>query len=253
MKTPTNLNLRQTLEGVPLIFNPAAAEGLETAIQFDVTGDEPGIYHLSIADGECTFHTGPATSPNLTITTPSDVWLAVSNGDISGQDALMQGQYQASGDLSLLLKMDSLFGTVSDASFEAPRSQRPAGPLPLSGMAWMAVAFIPWMIFWITFDIPGVSRWISIGLPLLLSALIVGYRLIFNRPTGGSADNSLTQPPTLFEWGGLGFFAVASLFILIGSAGFSDWGSVISSLVMGGLWLGSLLFSRNPLSADYSR
>ena len=239
MNPPTNLNLRQTIEGMPLIFKSAAAEGLEAAIQFDVTGAEPGIYHLSIADGECTFHTGPATTPNLTITTPSDVWLAVSNGDISGQDALMQGQYQASGDLSLLLRMDSLFGTISDASFNAPRAQRPAGPLPLSGMAWMTVAFIPWMILWITFDLPGVSRWISVGLPLLLSALIIGYRLAFNRPSSLSSDQPLSQPPTLMEWGGLGFFALASLLVLIGNTGFSVWGSVISSLVMGGLWLGS--------------
>jgi len=47
MDTLTNLNLRQMLEGMPLIFNPAAAEGLDATIQFDVTGDEPGTYHLA--------------------------------------------------------------------------------------------------------------------------------------------------------------------------------------------------------------
>jgi len=120
-------------------------------------------------------------------------------------------------------------------------------------MAWMTIAFIPWMILWITFDIPGVSRWISIGLPLLISALVVGYRLVFTRPSSQSSDSSLTQAPTLFEWGGLGFFAVAGLFVLIGNDWFGEWGSVVGTIVMGGLWLGSLVFSQMPLSADYSK
>ncbi len=93
----------------------------------------------------------------------------------------MQGLYNATGDISLLLKMGSLFKPTTEVSYEAPAGQRPAGPIPLPGMAWMPVTFLPWMIHWITFDIPGVSRWISVGLPLLLSALIVGYWLAFGR------------------------------------------------------------------------
>ena len=265
MQIPTNLNLRQTLEGMVLAFDPAAAGELTATIQFDVSGPEPGVYHLRIAGGECTFHTGPATSPSLTISTPSDVWLKISRGELSGQEAMMQGLYNATGDISLLLKMDSLFKPTAEVSFEAPSGQRPAGPLPLSGMAWMTVAFLPWMIFWITFDIPGVSPWISVGLPFLLSALIVGYRLGFGR---GDKGNHEGLPPEgnrkglpLLEVGGLGFFALAGVLVLAGDAGpalskvegFAVWGSVVSSVVMAGLWLGTLLFSDEPLSANYSK
>ena len=241
------LNIRQTIEGMPLAFSAEAAGDLTGDIQFDITGTEPGIYHLHIAKGECTFRVGPADEPTLTINTPSDVWLKISRGELSGQDALMQGLYTASGDLSLLLKMDSLFKNVSDTDFEAPVSQRPAGPIPLPGMAWMTVAFIPWILHWVTFDIPGVSRWISVGVPLMLSILIVGYRLATNSQ---SADS---QHPTWLEWGGLGFFTLANVLILNGDIGFSEWGSIVSSLVMGSLWLGSLLFSKSPLSAEYSK
>ena len=234
------LNLRQTLEGMPLTFNSEAAAGLEATIQFDVSGAEPGVYHLSIANGESHFRAGPAESPTLTITTPSDVWLKISRGELSGQDALMQGLYTASGDLSLMLKMNTLFKSADDASFEAPSSQRPSGPIPLPGMAWMTVAFIPWIIHWSTFDIPGLSQWISVGLPLLLSAFIVGYRLAFDRPTW-------------IEWGGLGFFTISGALALTGSPGYAHWGSILSSVVMGGLWFSSLLFARMPLSGEYSK
>lgn len=241
------LNIRQTIEGMPLTFNADAAGNLTATIQFDIKGTETGVYHLLIAKGECTFHTGPVDEPALTVDTPSDVWLKISRGELSGQDALMQGLYTASGDLSLLLRMDSLFTSAIDADFEAPASQRPAGPIPLPGMAWMTAAFIPWILHWVTFDIPGVSRWISVGLPLLLSMLIVGYRL------DTSSQSADSQHPTWLEWGGLGFFAFASVLILTGDIGFSEWGSIVSSVVMGGLWLGSLMFSKTPLSAEYSK
>ena len=251
----TSLNLRQTLEGMPLVFDPAAVGELTATIQFDVSGPESGVYHLRIADGECTFHERAATSPSLTISTPSDVWLRISRGELSGQEALMQGLYNATGDISLLLKMDSLFKPTTEVSYEAPPGQRPAGPIPLPGMAWMQVAFLPWMIHWITFDIPGVSRWASVGLPLLLAALIVGYRLAFRGTTSRSPNHQFPnyQPPTWLEWGGLGFFALAGVLTLTDETGFAVWGSVVSSVVMAALWLGTLLFADEPLSANYSK
>ena len=256
----TSLNLRQTLEGMPLAFDPEAAgdpsagspprvlavagQALDATIQFDVSGPESGVYHLRIAGGECTFHEGAAASPSLTISTPSDVWLKISRGELSGQEALMQGLYNAKGNISLLLKMDSLFKPAAEVSYEAPPGQRPAGPIPLPGMAWMQVDFLPWMIHWITFDIPGVSRWISVGLPLLLAALIVGYRLAFGRGNPSWL---------LLEVGGMGFFALAGALALTNNTGFAVWGSVVSSVVMAALWLGTLLFADEPLSANYSK
>jgi putative sterol carrier protein len=164
MNTPTNLSLRQTIEGMTLTFNAEAAGGLTAVIQFNITrstdaqgrtGDKPGNYYLTIANGTCQFHVGMADNPTLIITTPADVWLKISRGELSGQDGLMQGLYQANGDLSLLLKMNILFKSAGDVSYDAPGDQRPAGPIPLSGMAWLAIAFIPWIIYWVTFLLPS--------------------------------------------------------------------------------------------------
>lgn len=248
MKIPNNLNLRQTLEGMPLTFNAEAADGLSAVIQFDVTGEEPGIYHLSISKGECQFHSGPAEAPALTITTPSDIWLKISRGELSGQDALMQGLYEANGDLSLMLKMDDLFDSASETVIVAPPSQRPAGPISLPGMTWMTVAFIPWILHWSIFDIPSVSLWISVGLPLLLISLIVAYRLSFSH---SKTENA--QPPTFMEWGSFAYFIFAGALALAGSEGFAHWGSIVGTLIMGGLWLSSIQFAKMPLSADYSK
>jgi apolipoprotein N-acyltransferase len=259
MKIPKNLSLRQTLEGMTLTFNPEAIPDLDAIIQFDVSpstdaqdaaDNEAGVYHLVIANGECTFHEGAALSPMLTIITPSDVWLKISRGDLTGYEALMQELYTATGELELLMKMDSLFKSANEVSYEAPKDQRPAGPIPLPGMAWMTVAFIPWIIHWSTFDIPAVSHWVSVGLPILLAVLIVGYRLLFSNP---NANLPHPQSPTLMEAGSLAYFTLAVILALTGSAGYAHWGSIIASLVMGGLWLGSIQFAEKPLSAEYSK
>ena len=55
---------------------------------------------------------GKADSPILTIKTPSEVWLAIGNKEIDGQKAFMKGKYVAEGDLSLLIRMKSLFGSA---------------------------------------------------------------------------------------------------------------------------------------------
>ena len=104
----------------------------------------------------------------------------------------------------------------------------------------MGIGFLPWLLFWITADLPGVSPWLSVGLPLLIAVLIVGYRETYNTSTW-------------LERGGLGFFAAAGLLTLLGNAWFARWALTVSSLVMGALWLATLTHARTPLSADYSK
>jgi apolipoprotein N-acyltransferase len=250
MNIPKDLNLRQTLEGMTLTFDANTIPNLKATIQFDVSGKEAGVYHLRIENGECYFHDGAAKEPTLTVITPSEVWMKISNGGMTGYEALMQELYTATGDLELLMKMGDLFKSADKVVYEAPASQRPAGPIPLPGMAWMTIAFIPWIIHWSTFDIPNVSHWISVGLPLLLSALIVNYRLVFSRPKPQFTN---PQPPTFLEWGGLGFFIISAALALTGSEGYAKWGSIISDVVMAGIWFSSLLLSKMPLSGEYSK
>jgi multimeric flavodoxin WrbA/putative sterol carrier protein len=102
-------NCRERLAMMPLAFNAAAAEGLSAVYQFEVQGDEAFTAHLRIAGGACTFHEGPAEKPNLIIRTPADVWLKISKGELSGQQAFMDGRYKVEGDMNLLLKMNRLF------------------------------------------------------------------------------------------------------------------------------------------------
>jgi multimeric flavodoxin WrbA/putative sterol carrier protein len=94
---------------MPLGFNAPAAQGLNAVYQFDVTGHEPFQAYLKISGEGCSYHEGVADKPGIVIHTPGDVWMAIARGELDGQQAFMSGKYTVEGDLSLLLKLRSLF------------------------------------------------------------------------------------------------------------------------------------------------
>jgi putative sterol carrier protein len=105
----STLNCHDIIAGMPDVFDAEAAGEMTADIQFDISGKEPGSYNLHIEKGTCSFLEGEVGSPSLTIHTPSEVWLAVSRGEIDGQAALMQGKYTVEGDFNLLLKLNDMF------------------------------------------------------------------------------------------------------------------------------------------------
>lgn len=104
-----SMSCREFLKSMPLGFDPDAARGLEAVYQFDVSGRDPFQAHLKICGESCGYHEGPAAAPGIVIYTSEDVWMAIARGELDGQQAFMSGKYTAEGDLSLLLKLGSLF------------------------------------------------------------------------------------------------------------------------------------------------
>jgi multimeric flavodoxin WrbA len=237
---------REAILGMPTVFNPAAAGDLQADIQFVVTGEEPGHYVLRIREGRCTAHEGTVPRPTMTVHTPAEVWLKISRNELSGQAAYVKGMYRVEGDFGLLLRLGDLFSGPEGP--KAPPAPAPAppeeetvqrGPIRLPGMAWLTVAFVPWMVHWATVDIPGIGPWISLGVPFLLGALIWGYRRRFARPTWMETGTPL-------------YFALAGLATLLGSRFFTAYGDVLGYLTLAGIWLGTLAAER-PFTAEYSK
>jgi putative sterol carrier protein len=104
-----NLTCHDLIAGMPTVFNTHAAGDLNGDIQFHMTGEEPGEYYLSIANGTCTFNEGTSPHPKMTINSPSEVWTAIGRNEIDGQLAFMQGKYTVSGDFGILMKLGALF------------------------------------------------------------------------------------------------------------------------------------------------
>jgi putative sterol carrier protein len=97
------------IAGMPFAFNAQVAGDLLATIQFDVSREEPGQYYLQIAEGRCVAFEGKHPSSMLIIHTPSEVWMAISRGELDGTQAMMQGKYSIEGDLNLLMRFNELF------------------------------------------------------------------------------------------------------------------------------------------------
>jgi putative sterol carrier protein len=100
---------RESIASLPDLFTPTLAGKLKAEIQFRFTGDEPGAYFLRIDEGICTFHEGDTPSPRITVSSPSEVWLAIVRKQISGSEAFLQGKLRVEGDFSLGLCLFQIF------------------------------------------------------------------------------------------------------------------------------------------------
>ena len=81
--------IRDVIAGMPLAFDAAAAGDLVATIQFDVTDEEPGDYHVTIDKGVCKAYAGAHPSPTATVHTPADVWLKLVRGELNATNAFM--------------------------------------------------------------------------------------------------------------------------------------------------------------------
>ncbi|HEX7371851.1 MAG TPA: SCP2 sterol-binding domain-containing protein, partial [Thermodesulfobacteriota bacterium] len=103
-------DIRILLGGMAVRMRRELTGDLRATIQFEVSGKQPGQWYFDIQDGICAFKEGRADHPNLTIHSPSEVWVAVALGRTDGAKAFLEKKYTAEGDLSLLMGFKNFFG-----------------------------------------------------------------------------------------------------------------------------------------------
>jgi len=97
------------VEGLPQVFDLAAATGVEAVILFDLSGREPGQWTVVIHDATCRVTHGRTMEPSVTLSMDSDLWLAIARGEKSGRDTFMNGEYQVAGDLMFMMRFGKIF------------------------------------------------------------------------------------------------------------------------------------------------
>lgn len=91
-------------------FRPEAADGLTAIYQLELTGDQGGLWHLTIADGACQLEDGPGKAPDVAITMSQEDWHALIAGQLDAFSAFLSGKLQVEGDLALATRLQTLFG-----------------------------------------------------------------------------------------------------------------------------------------------
>jgi len=90
-------------------FRPEEAKGLDTVIQYDISGEGGGKFYMVIKEQRCTLREGEADDPKITITASKDDWYAIAKDELDGASAYLTGRLRVQGSMNELMRMQSLF------------------------------------------------------------------------------------------------------------------------------------------------
>jgi putative sterol carrier protein len=88
--------------------NRAKLAGIKVVYQFDISGADPGVYSVAIADGKAMVSEGTHASPDITITMASNDFAHMGEGKLDGITAFTEGKLGLKGDMMLAMRLQSL-------------------------------------------------------------------------------------------------------------------------------------------------
>jgi putative sterol carrier protein len=90
--------------------DPAKLKGVTAVYQFDLSGDNGGVFHAAVDDGKANLVEGAHDNPNITITMSAEDFESMLDGKLNATSAFMAGKLKVKGDMSLAMKLQSLLG-----------------------------------------------------------------------------------------------------------------------------------------------
>jgi len=100
---------RQLIEEMPETFRPERAGRANVIVQFRISGEGGGDWSVTIKDKTCTVTEGVMEGANATVRMDAKDYVALSTGKLGSMKAFTTGRVKASGDVSLLQRMDRWF------------------------------------------------------------------------------------------------------------------------------------------------
>jgi putative sterol carrier protein len=104
-----NLTVSELMSKMPTAFLPEKAVGMDAVLQFNFSGADAGNWFTVIKDGKCSVEKGTNPSPKMTLVADSTDFVKIFTGELDGIQAFMQGKLKLTGDLSLAMKLLTMF------------------------------------------------------------------------------------------------------------------------------------------------
>lgn len=101
--------VHEIFEEMPRRLNPAAAKGIDAAVQFVLTGPTPASYYIVIQDGVGAVHKGNHSKPVLAMTISATDFVDLIRGKLNSQLAFLNGKLKITGDMGLAMRIPTLF------------------------------------------------------------------------------------------------------------------------------------------------
>jgi putative sterol carrier protein len=106
----TQQEVAQIFTNIADNFDPSRLDGINATIQFDLSGDNGGLYWVKMADGGAESGEGAIDTPSMTLKAAADDWANMVNGDLNPMQAFMTGKIKIQGDMALAMKLQALIG-----------------------------------------------------------------------------------------------------------------------------------------------
>lgn len=103
------MTVSDSFNAMPGRFNAANAAGTSAIIQYNIKGDGGGTWYVTIKDSACSVASGTAETADLTLEMAAPDWLDIASGKTTGPKLLMFGRLKLKGDMTLALKLRTLF------------------------------------------------------------------------------------------------------------------------------------------------
>jgi len=102
------MTMTELFEAMPSRLNSAAAAKVHKCIQWNITGDDPGVWAIQINDGAARLVPDGVEKPDVTFTVNSNDWLTIAEGKLNAMNAFMTGKLKIAGDMGLAMKVPQL-------------------------------------------------------------------------------------------------------------------------------------------------
>lgn len=103
-------SINEIFERMPQAFKADKAGDFDATVQFDLSGDDGGAWHVVIADGNAAVEEGSADDPSAVIRMDASDFADMMTGKLDPMNAFMTGKVKVEGDLNTVMKFQTLFG-----------------------------------------------------------------------------------------------------------------------------------------------
>lgn len=95
---------------MPNRFNAASVGDMDATVQFSLSGEGGGDWHVTVAGGSMTVVEGAADGATATILMEAADFVAMSTGELNAMAAFMSGKIKVEGDLGTVMKLQPALG-----------------------------------------------------------------------------------------------------------------------------------------------
>jgi putative sterol carrier protein len=93
--------------------DPSRSGGLTAIYQFNLEGDDAGVYQINLSPGSVTVSEGEKDTPECTLSLTADDFKEMVQGNLNGTALFMSGRLRVDGDLGLAMRLESVLSAYS--------------------------------------------------------------------------------------------------------------------------------------------